>query len=121
MPDRNDIQVSNKSDRWRSRYKGIIGRGANFHSMMMKMMKNTIPRMRRTITTGEDHAKEDPPLDIGTRINTTATRLVNDPIKSIFWSFDLKEPVTGLRDRRNIIMVRDTALKGTVIQNTHRH
>jgi hypothetical protein len=77
----------------------MMGRAANFHSIIMNAMSATMPRTRRTMTMGEDQAKDEPPLDMGTRIKIVAMRLVNVPRKSTFLSFDLKEPVTGFRGR----------------------
>jgi len=73
------------------------------------------------MTSGESHAKDEPPLERGTRIKTVATRLVNEPRKSIFCSFFLKEPVTGFNGRKKMIIKSEKALNGTVTQNTHRH
>jgi len=73
------------------------------------------------MTIGDDQGNEDPPLEMGTRINVVATMLVNAPAKSTFLSFDLKEPVTGFKGRRKNIWTREKQLTGTVTQNTHRH
>jgi hypothetical protein len=99
----------------------MIGRAANFHSMMMNTMSARTPRTRRTITRGDDHANDEPPLDIGTRMKIVATRDANDPKKSTFLSFDLKEPVTGFNGRKKMICSKDSELIGTVTQKTHRH
>ena len=73
------------------------------------------------ITTGDDQANVEPPLEIGTRINTVDVRIRKEPRKSTFWSFDLKDPVTGLSGRNKIIWMSDRALTGTVTQKTHLH
>jgi hypothetical protein len=36
-------------------------------------------------------------------MNIVARRLVNDPRKSTFFNFDLKDPVTGFRGRKKTI------------------
>jgi len=72
-------------------------------------------------TMGDDQAKEEPPPEIGTNMKTVAMRLVKAPRKSTFRSFFLKDPVTGLRGRKNMMRSSDETLNGTVIQKTHRH
>jgi hypothetical protein len=115
------MQVSNARDRSLKRWRGIIGRAANFHSIMMNTMSARMPRTRRMMTRGEDHGNDDPPKDIGTRMKIVATRDAKDPKKSTFLSFDLKEPVTGFNGRKKMICSKDSELIGTVTQNTHRH
>jgi hypothetical protein len=65
--------------------------------------------------------KEEPLAEMGTRINTVAMGLVNDPRKSTFSNLDLNDPTTGLRGRKKNIWIKEKQLTGTVIQNTHRH
>jgi hypothetical protein len=74
-----------------------------------------------TMTKADAQGNEEPPAEMGTRINTVATRLVNDPRKSTFFNFDLNDPTTGLSGRKKNIWTREKQLTGTVIQNTHRH
>jgi len=71
--------------------------------MIMNMIKEATPRTRRTMTKGDDQAKEEPPLEIGTRMKIVATKLVNDPRKSTFFNFDLKDPATGFKGRKKMI------------------
>ncbi len=71
--------------------------------MIMNMIKARMPRTRKTMTRVDDQAKEEPPLEIGTRMKIVATKLVNDPRKSTFFNFDLKDPVTGFRGRKKMI------------------
>ena len=81
----------------------MIGRGANFHSMTMNATSATTPNTRRVMTSADDHGNDDPPREMGTRIKIVATRLVNEPRKSTFFNFDLKEPETGFRGRKKVI------------------
>ena|SRR5271170_8163260 len=102
IPARNDIAVSNARLRVLRSRNGIIGRGALYSTYISTGIKST-PRTRRTITTGESHAKVDPPLEMGTRIRIVEVNETIEPIKSTFLSFCLKEPVTGFRGRKNRI------------------
>jgi hypothetical protein len=71
--------------------------------MMMNTANATTPRTSRTITIGDDHGNEEPPLEMGTRINVVATILTKAPAKSTFFNLDLKDPVTGFNgSRKNI-------------------
>jgi len=98
-----------------------MGRSAYLHSTKMKTTTVAPPRTRRTMTTGEDQANVEPPLEMGTRMNTVAINIRKLPKKSIFLSFDLSDPVTGLRGRKKMIWIKDRALTGTVTQKTHLH
>lgn len=73
------------------------------------------------MTRAEFQAYSAPPREIGTRMKTVETRDVATPKKSTFLSFDLKDPVTGLRRRKKIICMRDNPEMGNVTQKTHRH
>lgn len=80
-----------------------MGSVANFHSMMMNTPTATMPRTSRVMTIGDDHGNEEPPLEIGTKINVVATMLTKAPAKSTFFNFDLKDPTTGFNgNRKNI-------------------
>lgn len=81
----------------------------------------TPPSTRRTMTMGDDQANVEPPLEMEIRINTVAISNRKLPKKSIFLSFDLNDPVTGLSGRKKMTWIRDRTLTGAVIQNTHLH
>jgi hypothetical protein len=87
----------------------------------MKTPSAKTPRTRRTMTTGEFHANNEPPLDTGTKMNTVAMRLTKLPRKSTFFNLCLNDPVTGVRGRKKMIKVNEMQLTGTVTQNTHLH
>lgn len=71
--------------------------------MRMNIANARTPMMSMTMTNAEAHGNEEPPAEIGTSMKTVATRLVNDPRKSTFLSFDLKDPEMGLRGRKKNI------------------
>jgi len=71
--------------------------------------------------TGDDQGNVDPPLEIGTRMKIVDISIRKLPRKSTFLSFDLNDPVTGLRGRKKMIWIIDRALTGTVTQKTHLH
>jgi hypothetical protein len=71
--------------------------------MIINTIKETMPRTSNTMTNGDDQANEEPPLEIGMRMNIVAARLVNAPRKSTFFNFDLRDPVTGFKGRKKMI------------------
>jgi hypothetical protein len=71
--------------------------------------------------TGDDQGNVDPPLEMGTRMNIVDISIRKLPRKSTFLSFDLNDPVTGLRGRKKMIWSIARALTGTVTQKTHLH
>jgi hypothetical protein len=87
----------------------------------MKIANARTPIMSITMTNADAQGNDEPPAEIGTRMKTVATRLVKDPRKSTFLSFDLNDPEIGLRGRKKKIWTSEKQLTGTVIQNTHRH
>ena len=108
-------------DRCERRWRGTIGRAAYLHSTKKNMTRVTPPRTRRTMITGDDQGNVDPPLEMGTRMNIVDISIRMLPRKSTFLSFDLNDPVTGLRGRKKMIWIIARALTGTVTQKTHLH